>query len=65
MRVHTIIKYMQLLLAIIWSNTYVIDLAEYVLNKCVIQAGGYNLDLLEDQINDDHENHILSLMVSS
>ena len=63
MRVHTIIKYLQLLFAIIWCNTYVIDLAEYVLNKCVIED--YNLDFLEDQINDDHENHLLSLMVST
>ena len=54
---------MQLLFAIIWYNTYFIDLAEYVLNECVIQDD--NLDILEDQINDDHENHLLSLMVSS
>ena len=34
-----------------------------MLNECVIQDD--NLDILEDQINDDHENHLLSLMVSS
>ena len=48
-------------------HTYV-DIAEYVLNKCVTQAGEdhpvkYNFDILEDQ--DSHEHHALVWMVSN
>ena len=50
-------------------NFPIIDLAEYVLNKCITQAGEdqpvkYNFDCLEDQIpSDQHDNHTLVLMV--
>ena len=52
-------------------NFPTVDLAEYVLNKCITQAGEdhpvkYNFDCLEDQIpNDQHDNHTLLLMVTN
>ena len=47
------------------------ELAEYVMNKCITQAGEgqpvkYNFDILEDQIPHEHHNHYtLVWMVSS
>ena len=66
-------KYGSQFIVLWWTTLYLttIELVEYVLNKCITQAGEdqpvkYNFDILEDQVPHKHYDHYtLVCMVSN